>query len=515
MFYQFILRFNIRFFWTICTVIAKDLETSFGVLSETTDTSQDAKMGDVAEALLPTLRLYCVWFCSNRADIIEPEVAATSQLFKSLATIFSLLCTETYNRTDLASSPYLLAEDVEIRGLEPLCEDKVPQPCRCFCLDDGTLKPNLYNPEQRMGGDGEKMARILDILRCAYFLSEDAGVPLAHQVTNGLLVFEYKAQIAAGVTAGVRDATSTTVSPQSAGAPLENARTTECPQQHNPPRVQNEVGHPENTVMNMLTPFLKPPTPNQLAENSEQEESSYGMHTSTANEVFASLPADPSPARSISSAKFQQLPWDWFNAPRPENATATANSGSRAESLSHVSPGVSPNAGANNVGGARRPDDPFYSPAYQQARSASMAMSRTFSAGGNAANADDQRRAQFLESFQGDHNRVSPFREWTSRMGASEQLMQASWSPGVAPAAMPNSSSVSDFSNLSSIYGGTPANALGIESGASRGMANGFGHDRNPSYGDRINAQQKSLRMDDKRSNYDEAILRSAYHGNK
>lgn len=520
------LQFNSRFLLALSTAIKKSLTDNASSTDANVDKTGEAKRktNEVAASLLPIFRLYCVWFCTYGREIVASGGAFTAMvesLIQNLADVFTLLCAETYNRDDLASSRYLLPEDVEMQGLEPLTPDKVPGACRCFCESDGNPKPTLANPENRLSGDGETMARILDILRCAYFLTEDTAIPLGYQVKDRWLVFEYRP---CGVSNEAQQQTTFTEAPvqevpqSKATAVVAQAnkriQATKVERSNsaavNEPR--NDVNHPEDTVINMLTPFLKPPTPNQASEIVVPDETSYGMHTATANEVFGSLKTDPSPARSISSGKFQQLPWDWFNTPRPENNGLTASHSGRAASLSNMSPGMSPNV---NGGGLPRPEDPFYTPANHPGRSASLAMSRNLSATSLSTN-DDTHKAQLLESFNADRTRVSPFSEWGNSRNTPAQTGQANWNTG-ALGIFPNSSNHSEFSNPSSLYQGTPANGVRQTSNnAPRNM--NLDQARKPSQPERMQngtSSQGKFRMDDKRTSYDEAIFRSAYQGGK
>lgn len=517
------LQFNSRFLLALSTAIKKSLTDNASSTDANDDSTAEAKRktNEVAASLLPIFRLYCVWFCTYGREIVTSGgafIAMAESLLQNLADVFTLLCAETYNRDDLASSHYLLSEDVEVQGLEPLTPDKVPEACRCFCDRDGNPKPTLASPENRLPADGETMARILDILRCAYFLTEDTAIPLAHQVKDGWLIFEYRPcrisdeaqQQTTFTEAPVQEA------PQSkATAIVEpvNIRTTEATEAErsnslaiNEPR--SDANHPEDTVINMLTPFLKPPTPNQASEAVVADDTSYGMHTATANEVFGSMKTDPSPARSISSGKFQQLPWDWFNTPRPENGGLTASSSGRAASLSNMSPGMSPNV---NGGGLPRPEDPFYTPANHPGRSAGLAMTRNLSAT-SLSTKEDSHRAQLLESFNADRTRVSPFSEWGNSRHTPAQAGQGNWHAG-ALGIFPNSSNHSEFSNPSSLYQGTPAN--GVRQAGNKASRNmNLNQTRKPSQPERMQngtSSQGKFRMDDKRTSYDEAIFRSAY----
>lgn len=536
-FYKYIMRFNARFLVTICSALEAELRESGSKGSDAASEDGHDRISNVTESLLPALRIYGMWLAASRQEIFSDDESAgptVTAMTQTIGRVFTLLCVETYNRDNLVSCPYLLPEDLDILGFLPLSGTQVPEACRVFCLENGQTKPHLFSQEQRLPPANEAMARILDILRCAYFLAEDAETSLTCNVVENLLVFQHQSDVAQGKSRQIaapqvpRQALAEDTRavdrdrdqrPQpmpvkgAARGPVPRSQAPEA--QRSTTEQANDVGDAENTVINMLAPFLKPPTPDLQNAKGDQE-SSYGMHTASANELLASCQTDPSPTRSISSGKFAPLPWDWFNTPKPARGDAAAPPNGAVPR----SPEMSPNGAASNTG---RFDDPFYSPNMQQpGQNGFQAGPRAVS----ASTAEGSHRAQLLQSFTGGAARTSPFSQWGEERGAlpSNHRQQRS-PPGLqlpADRGFPQSSSASGFSHPSSLYQGTPAaNGAGMHYSLSADMAGGFsrrdGAGRGASKdGFRSPSNvQRAFQMENTTTSYDEAILRAAYQGKK
>lgn len=514
---------------TICSVLEAELRESISKRNDNAPEEDENGLSKEAESLFPALRIYCMWLAASRAEVFddkEPDRDAVMTMTQTICRVFTLLCVETYNKDNIVSCPYLLTEDLDILGFLPLSGTQVPDACRVFCLETGPVKPHLFSDEQRLPPATENMARILDILRCAYFLAEDADIPLACNVVENWLVFEHQPDSARGQSQRVLsppfDRRAQDVRSDTAACGQGSRSMPVKPQDERPvlskrdpadgkesPRGQEgNVGDAENTVINMLAPFLRPPTPDlQNAKN--DQESSYGMHTATANELLGSFQTDPSPSKSIPSGKFEPLPWDWFNTPKPlrGDAAAPANlSGTAAQR----SPGMSPNAGAANTG---RFEDPFYAPNLHQ---------NGYNGIGNraaiASTAESSHRAQLLQPLAGGAARTSPFSQWGEERNIMMQGNIQRHSPpglqGPADSGFPQSSSASAFSHPSSLYQGTPAtNGVGMNYSLSADLGGG-----RAAYNDGVRSSvtaQRPFRTESTTSSYDEAILRAAYQGKK
>ncbi|EGX94444.1 Telomerase activating protein Est1 [Cordyceps militaris CM01] len=566
-FYQYISNFNIKFLATITTVLEEKLQEN---MSEAADDETDKTSG-IAESLLPALRIYSMWIAVSRQELFaQPAATAdgslTGAMMDTMARVFTLMCVETYNKENLVSCPYLLPEDLDNLGFQPLSETTVPEPCRSFCEQNGKVKPHLYSPEQRLSPQAEKLARILDILRCGYFLAEDSTVPLSCRVVENWLLFEYQPsqhQPEPLVEAPVPILRKETAATSSAIHVQKRRSVHTNPQEHRhdspnpssgkqqevvtvlpklptaPPAPANqdgEVGDAESTVINMLAPFLKPPTPQPHPGLREIEPlSSYAaQRNSAAGDLLNThqRQLDPSPTRSIPSGKFEPLPWEWFNTPKPVRGD---NSPLSAAGMSPITPGMplgrfddpfsvpsTPSRAAMDISATGSHFPRVYSHGNMRAAAADMGINLS---GGSTA--EHAHRSALLQSFAAaaatgvrppstsatPGARTSPFSHWGGENaagagGGGHRHSGLSAPPGLpAPESMPHSSSagsLSQFSHPSSMYHGTPGPAV-----ANYGIG---GH-----YHFQQQQQQQPLRRlfqaDTTTSSYDEAILRAAYEG--
>lgn len=571
-------------------------------MSKTDDAADDEndKNPEVVESLLPALRIYSMWIAVSREELFSQAAAAAEgspvgAMMDTIARVFTLMCVETYNKENLVSCPYLLPEDLDILGFQPLSEAIVPEPCRSFCGQNGKVKPHLYSPEQRLSPQMEKLARILDILRCAYFLAEDQTIPLSCRVVENWLLFEYQPsqqqpERLAETPAPRKEtiATPAAINVQKRRSVQTNIERQESPKAPNgkqpetitapsnasslPPAPANnagEVGDAESTVINMLAPFLKPPTPQPPSHthDSSDETLSYAAQHSSTRDLFCAhqRPLNPSPTRTIPSGKFEPLPWEWFNTPKPARGD---NSPLSAAGMSPITPGLP----------TGKFDDPFSVPttpsradmAAGAAGGSGSGFPRVHSHGNiraadmginlsGGSTAEHAHRAALLQTFAAAGvrppsassvaARTSPFSQWGENKsggggGAGNRPSGLSAPPGLRPPEMmPHSSStgsLSQFSHPSSLYHGTPGpGAASYNVGGSGGGGQTYGgaykdhypfqqsqqpqqqqqSQHHPQHMQQQQQQQQPLqrlfRGDNSTSSYDEAILRAAYEGRK
>lgn len=519
---------------TICQGLESELRESLKQRKEGGIGSEEAWPSQTVELLLPLLRTYTSWLAAHHHEIFQAAATLGNVVFdmvQSLAGVFTLLCAETYNQEDLSSCPYLLPEDLATRGLRPLGDDQIPEPCRFHCKDDGSIKPHLQSPQQRFNSRRESLARILDILRGAYYLAEDPTVPLGYKILENWLIFEYQpcqpgtvssaaktdlalmnggpdrqGQPSARRTPALRKAApgSTQVTPQQKQS---MSQPTSPPSALDMGQANGGIDHAEKTVIDMLAPFLRPPTPPQHPRSSE--ESSYGMHTNTANEVFAQLQAEPSPNGSAPSRKLEPLPWNWVYTPTPHKPQEQTSSGRAAFSGHHTSDRSS----KGSASGMMSPEDPFAaSDSYQLGRPGS-ARQQNF----GSPSAEAIHRNRLLQSFASANTnppRYSTFSSWPlpEAVARSQQLSAAS---GRGAGAFDNplmSSEASGFSQLSSLYQGTPSNNRNPN--AARFGNGGYTSQQQQPQGERA-AVSRQFQMDETTSSYDAAILNAAFSGNR
>jgi protein SMG7 len=490
-FCQYSLRFNIRFLHILCAALESALNNSICHNENSPETSAGNKRAsDIIDLLLPIFRIYCIWLAAYRGDlfgsnetlrrVVEPTV-------RCICRVMTLLCTDKYsqNLASCGSCDYLLPEDIEIRGLLSLTDERVPQPCRPYCLDDGQLKPYLEDKSKRLEPAAEFSARILDTLRCAYFLAEDPGVPITHQVLNNSLVFEYQQGTINNANAhyesmGTSSIAATTSLTNGEDAPMQttNPITGERVQQkvssaggigsenrkNNGEEINGFLDDADNTVVTMLSPFLDCPSPKSEQSGGSLRDSSYGMHTTTANEVAQELLASYRPESEttadqfITPGKFEPLPWNWVYTPTPrrsqeEPAYTGKDNVAYHKHSSHRLSKDSPPSGDFL-------EDPFVTPGHRPKTN----LLRPTSEFGNPSMAATEaaHRNQLLQSFTGgSSSHSSPFANWAQPQQLNQSMpgqTSSPWARGYGDGLV--SSSASGFAHSSSMYHGTPGNGI-------------------------------------------------------
>ncbi|KAI9166881.1 Protein SMG7 [Paramyrothecium foliicola] len=532
-FYQYVTRLNLRFIHSIGGVLEKELRNAESLDVETGNGDKSpSKPLSVVEALLPTLRVYSMWLAASRQELFvassdEHLGGLSTMTFRILAQVYTLLCVETYKQDNPATCPYLLAEDLEIRGLQPLAQDRVPEPCRCYCGNDGLWKPHPSTSKELFDTTRQRTARILDVLRCAYFMAEDQIVPLAYRVVDTGLVFEYQPQNAthptqsANVTAdplnGVVEKslvepavlTNQVQSNEDSSRSQQNvieeshSRTHDIVERQDYP-LSSEDDAAEDTVFNMLAPFLKPPTPQHQASWAATPA---GPGSRVAGNVQSPslLQPEPSPTESVRAGKFEPLPWNWVYTPTPHTAEELPSPTGATRFPSHYSPSHSkgPSFMDNTA------DNLFPSPRQPMAGShGPQPYGIPLNPSTSRTTTDEAHRQQLLQSFvNGSAGRTSSSGNWAINQATPRQAMSTVPSPW-GPQALDNPlSSGSTFSHPSSLYHGTPVNGVGPHPSATN-----QGQHLHPGQRD---GGARQFQVDQTTSTYDAAILNAAYYGGR
>ncbi|KAF7552024.1 hypothetical protein G7046_g7543 [Stylonectria norvegica] len=550
-FCQYTLRLNCRFILTFCTILEAEL-TDIVNRETVPNAPPDTKSNPIIETVLPLLRTYTMWLTARRLEIFGAADALGSvvpEMVKALAKVFTMLCTDTYTgEKGLASCPYLLPEDVETRGLSPLGADQVPVTCRAYVGEDGALKPHRTSAEERLAPFGETLARILDILRCASFLAEDGNAPLVHRVTDRGLIFEYRehaghedptaplspmvisSPVVAAADPGIQASTMQPIAlpglgidhPAASFHHVSSILPTMTSGDHQMAVETNGAGRndaglndAEETVLSVLAPFLEPPAPEPRRSLQSPEESSYGMHTATANDVFGQLPApEPSPGGSIPSGRFEPLPWNWVYTPTPRKRQEAAGMYHACREAFSAQP--SPNYSSRGFAPRSEAVEDLFNTPSRNGRAAFTPRSTGSMMGSPpvASTAEEAHRNHLLQSLTAANApRTSGFSHWAQNTPRNNAETVTSPYRQKAPDAQPLSSGMSVFSHPSSLYQGTPANGAGFAM-PPPGSLVGNRADQAPSQETASPSASRRFQMDDTTSMYDATILQAAYYGN-
>ncbi|KAI2466022.1 hypothetical protein F4781DRAFT_434844 [Annulohypoxylon bovei var. microspora] len=377
---QFLLRFNIR----TVLILLRVLKT--GLLDESaTSTTSESERGDQENAespigfsqllikLFPLFRIYISWIYISRADaknyreFLEPYV---SDVYRLLADTLTLLNATIGQATITTPSRYLLLEDTEALGLKPLSDRNLPLFSQAEGIPD-LVDPNppkkhkIRKPRQRVFGrqykpHTEAIWRIRDIVYCGVLLAGSSTFPLTIGLKqlDGREIECWDFTIEPSQAASTDEANmlrvlnklklaDTKAEPEESeqkapDAALEDVNMAHHGEDETSPEPYNqsykgksvEEEAPsslldtdlsgDSEMVNMVNKLLDPLDDSRPQSSQTQGDTSYGMNTATANEVFGRLTTDsaqPSPA----SKAIPSLPWGYFYAPTPKHSGSQSN----------------------------------------------------------------------------------------------------------------------------------------------------------------------------------------------
>lgn len=372
---QFILRLNVRFILVLSRLLKSELRDILKAVlpMDTGDHSKpledSANFKPYAENILPLLRIYMSWICTYRLDMVkygEHLEPYAHDMYRTLGQALTLVIQEFLGQ-DLATSSYLLPEDLEALGLNPLDDISLPSECRLhYVSDKDTRKPRPGDvgctpttPQQ------ELLSRIYDILSCGYFLATDRIFPFAmitiHEESRDITAITYQEEGSSQQFEEPIAEPSTTEQPTSGVGDLlgkfndlqASPVAGEQRSRHSltrdsfgkPSKAQDILASPrrgevdsptgqtqsaskaaaaefesefniDRDMYNLVNDFLAPPE-TRADQASHGEETSYGMHSSPANDVFGSIQNKSPPPGSATMKAFPTLPWDFFISPAP------------------------------------------------------------------------------------------------------------------------------------------------------------------------------------------------------
>ncbi|KAF3064324.1 hypothetical protein GL218_01708 [Daldinia childiae] len=383
---QFLLRFNIRTFVVLLRVLKAGLlnESATSPVSEKQSENRDSAespfyFSQLLTRLLPFIRLYISWIYVSQADInsyrefLEPYASDVYGLLSDTLTLLNAIIDQV---AATATSKYLLPEDVEALGLRPFANENLPLFTRLEDLlgPSSPKKPKSRKPRQRASGcqyrsDTEAVWRIRDIVYCGVLLAEGSGCSLAmslkqHEgrdvecwdfidepsqrvpvseaimlrMVNKLKLGNTKAKpedlakkdlefsapsiVAADEKHSCGDDSDKDLKTQHR---LDKGKSVD---ERAPFSLLDTDLSGDSEMVNMVNKLLDPTEDSRPQSSQTQADTSYGMNTTTANEVFGQLGANsehtsaqPSPA----SKTIPSLPWGYFYKPTPHRSGSQSN----------------------------------------------------------------------------------------------------------------------------------------------------------------------------------------------
>lgn len=331
--------------------------------STTASAKETGRFLAVMATAVPILRIFMIWICLHRADLVKyadhlPHLVETHA---SLAETISLLI-EVFGNEGLGmpTAEYLLEEDIETIGFEPLRNEAAPFVCRAMHYTlDGKQKQRLEEDVSKKLPDTlEALSRINDIINCGYFLATDPNYPL--QITQTQKGSKTLTTLTVAVGGGndshgpgsqrgsianfatqpvtpqkaVAQTTPVPLNPMSEGPKedVEMAKTNAPVQEPSPDLGVDDSAAADfgidGETLDRVNEFLMPPEVGSSPKSPVMDETSYGMHSATANEIFGALEPAATTPTSASKKAFPGLPWNLIYTPTPYGTVGNVAGGS-------------------------------------------------------------------------------------------------------------------------------------------------------------------------------------------
>jgi hypothetical protein len=253
------------------------------------------KITATTRRVLPALRQYSTWLASMAQIIVatkgvSPISVHIKELWKMYADLLTRL-TQYFPVGDLQTVDYLLEEDESTYGFKPFQDANNHAGCDLYTTGNGESKPRCTDPGiERLHPNIEMQSRIRDILLFGVALQEKPDIPITLTHDTGMPVFTFVEE-GLSVASPVRPRVS---SPSFASPERTNSnyampppsRTYEDTPAESAESVAASDSHQSmDTDMHRMVDSLLEPS--SSSRNTASIETSYGMHSATANEVFA------------------------------------------------------------------------------------------------------------------------------------------------------------------------------------------------------------------------------------
>ncbi|KAG8161528.1 hypothetical protein KVR01_008515 [Diaporthe batatas] len=344
---EFVLGMNVRWIVVISRLFQAELQEFSKAAAPAKDTAENgakakhaAKFSPFTENLLPLMRVYMAWLYIYRADIVKFQGHLGGHVFDMYRILAQVLTTilKEFNGQQMEASPYLLPEDVVALGMKPFDGPNMASACRlhlAFGRDD--FKPHWEDTGlPRKEPDAEMRARVYDLMNCGFSLALDDGFPLAvnppAEGSDGTVTISY---VEGGKGSQIAQQEPVRSQPipadaQAVGnlgrahtrAPSGSAAVEGSPEPRTidvePLETESDLNI-DAKMHDMVDDLLEDDNSDLMGTQpgrgpTQPKTSSYGMHSSTAEQVFGGL---QTPGHNSSAIFGRPTPWGSF-----ENAGA-------------------------------------------------------------------------------------------------------------------------------------------------------------------------------------------------
>ncbi|KAL3426943.1 telomerase activating protein Est1 [Phlyctema vagabunda] len=304
--YMYFLGFNIRMLFLFLQIILPELEDPTDGDDLPTDSDDTTakpprdRITIVTRRVLPALRQYSSWLVS-RAKILNIIVDAHIKLhLKELHIMYALVLTRMvafFRPPNLPEVSYLLEEDSATIGFKPLQDPDLPPQCNFYTVEGGgLLKARLTDPgTKRELPNTEMLSRARDILLCGMTLAIDDIFPVNYDPEVAFIYTEKGMEPISPAVTHQPQYPVAVMQPEVLQPEVEIRdavifHPATAPQSESTDEVGGITEAHQNMELyldNMVNESDAPPK-NTMAS----DETSYGMHSQTANDVFASTSID-------------------------------------------------------------------------------------------------------------------------------------------------------------------------------------------------------------------------------
>lgn len=278
------------------------------------------KISAIARRVLPALRQYSTWLVSRSSVIATTCDALLTPYVKDMWILYAQVLTKiasVFPVEELATVSYLLEEDEMTIGFMPLRDPNLNIESDLYVDEDGTLKSRLTDPGiERNHPNVEMVARVRDIILCALTLYSENRAPITLKRQEFLFVERLP----------VPGSVETQISHAISNGPINAVKANTVGQKNTDFTLASSTAvsdshHNMDTEMHrMVDDLLEPSSGRHSASN----ETSYGMHSLTANAIFAPMCSNESPQHNTPKM-LPSLPGIWQSpfTPQPHELLPT------------------------------------------------------------------------------------------------------------------------------------------------------------------------------------------------
>jgi hypothetical protein len=295
--YYFYLRLNVRMVFVLLQILSPELDDPVtgedlpNLSSDTEPRKPHDTITAVTRRILPALRQYSTWLVSQAHILVAKHPGSTNVYIKELWKLYADVATALityFPDTELPCLDYLLEEDQNTVGFKPLRDPELAPDANLYIDETGLLKARCTDPGvKRSHPNIEMKGRVRDILLCAVTLAARDDSPLS--IEGGRVVYvEGGLQHLSPITANT---TKVSASTHTSPTPQTTNFSPPSPQQQAEGNIEGSVAASDShqsmdtDMHRMVDDLLEPPSEQYAGSN----ETSYGMHSRTANEIFAPI----------------------------------------------------------------------------------------------------------------------------------------------------------------------------------------------------------------------------------